>query len=346
MTLRSPPASEDQVELFSAMFNDITARDARDAMEMPFLSLSKQPRFRPIHYASHGLEVTVSGGPPYGIATIWDWDLIMWLLAQVRQAIDRGEPVSRRIAFHRYAFLKDARRAQGGSQYQRLEDSIARLKNTTVVTTIRATKRRTVMFSWIEFADIERDENGHLARAIVVLPEWLFDAVSNCSLVLSLHRDYFLLTGGIERWLYRFVRKGAGRNRGGWRWRMRTLHERSGTTQDFKYFAREVRSIAAAGKLLDYKLQLVEERGETYLHARRIGSDIALKAEPARASMPRYPSLRTTTYEHAKRIAPTFDIYTLERDWREATTRNGIELKNPDGAFLAWCKQVASRRIA
>jgi plasmid replication initiation protein len=85
--------------------------------------------------------------------------------------------------------------------------------------------------------------------------------VSNCSLVLSLHRDYFLLTGGIERWLYRFVRKGAGRNRGGWRWRMRTLHERSGTTQDFKYFAREVRSIASAGKLLDYKLQLVVDGG-------------------------------------------------------------------------------------
>ena len=35
-----------------------------------------------------GIEVTVSGGRPWGIANIWDWDLIMWLLAQLRQAID------------------------------------------------------------------------------------------------------------------------------------------------------------------------------------------------------------------------------------------------------------------
>ena len=220
MSLRSPPSNDAQMGLFSAIFTDIAIRDAREAMEMPFLSLSKQPRFRPIHYTSRKVEVTVSGGPPYGIATIWDWDLIMWLLSQVRQAIDRGEPVSRKVVFHRYAFLKDARRAQGGSQYQRLEDAIARLKNTNIVTTIRATKRRTVMFSWIEYADIERDAQGNLARAIVVLPEWLFEAVSNRSLILSLHHDYFLLTGGIERWLYRFVRKGAGRNRGGWKWTM------------------------------------------------------------------------------------------------------------------------------
>ena len=33
--------------------------------------------------------------------------------------------------------------------------------------------------------------------------------------VLTIHEDYFLLTGGIERWLYRVARKHAGQQEGG-----------------------------------------------------------------------------------------------------------------------------------
>ena len=110
MQLRRAPDDDAQLELFSALFTDITARDTREAMEVPFLSLSKQPRLKPIIYASNGVEVTVTGGDPWGIANIWDWDLIMWLVSQIRHGLDRGQQVSRRIRFHRHAFLKDARR--------------------------------------------------------------------------------------------------------------------------------------------------------------------------------------------------------------------------------------------
>src|SRR5262245_3532823 len=157
MGLRQPPTDVAQLEIFSAVFSDIAIRDARETMEAPFLSLSKTPRFEPIRFHSDRCEVTVTGGRPYGIANIWDWDLILWLLSQVRQALDRGEKPSRKIRFHRGAFLKDARRATGGAQYRRLENAITRLVNRTVVTTIRATTSHTVMFHWIEHAQVERD---------------------------------------------------------------------------------------------------------------------------------------------------------------------------------------------
>ncbi|MFO1054982.1 MAG: replication initiator protein A [Planctomycetota bacterium] len=346
MALREAPPQDNQLELFSAMFTDIATRDARETMEVPFLSLSKNPRFEPIRFESDNLSITVTGGEPYGIANIWDWDLVLWLLSQIRHSLDLGQPASRRVRFHRQQFLKDARRADGGASYARLEESIARLKNTTVVTTIRAKGKRTTMFSWIEYAEIERDKQGRIAHAIVVLPEWIFEAISNKNLVLSLHRDYFLLTGGLERWLYRLIRKGAGRNSGGWKWRLRTLHERSGSTRDYKYFARDVREIVARGDLLGYSLRIEEERGETVLHAVQAGEiqpSVVVDA-PQPGESVAFLRLKSETYERAKSEAPGYDVYALEADWRAATQKNAVDLKSPDAAFLGWCRAVHQRR--
>ena len=73
MATRKPPKDDAQLELFSAIFSDIVSRETQDTMEVPFLSLSKRPRSTPIRYSVNGVEVTVSGGEPQGIANIWDW---------------------------------------------------------------------------------------------------------------------------------------------------------------------------------------------------------------------------------------------------------------------------------
>ena len=345
MSLRKPPRQDTQLDLFSAAFTDIVTRDVQDAMEVPFLSLSKKPRFEPIYYSVSGVEITVTGGAPYGIANIWDWDLMMWLLSQVREALDKGQPVSRHIRFHRHAFLKSARRDAGGIQYRRLEDTIARLKNTNVVTTIRATDRRTVMFSWLEYVHIDRDDNGRLRDATVVIPEWLFEAVRDRTLVLSLHVDYLLLTGGIERWLYRFIRKQAGNNASGWKWRLETLHERSGSSQRVSDFAAAIRDIVRDGQLLDYALSLHKQDGQEFLRAKRVTTPAPQVTEVVHLPDTQFLRLKTSTYEAAKKIAPGYDIYSLEEDWRQATQKNGVALKDPDAAFLAWCRKVAEKPV-
>lgn len=343
MTLRQTPAGDQQLELFTAMFTDISTRDARESMELPFLSLSKSPRSAPIVYKTEDVELIVTGGAPFGIANVWDWDLMMWLMSQIRQAIDEGLPVSRRVRFHRHAFLKAARRTQGGSQYQRLEDSIARLKNTNVVTTLRAERGRTVMFSWIEHAELQRDQAGNVASAVVVIPEWLFEAVSNKSLILSLHHDYFLLTGGVERWLYRFIRKGAGKSSNGWKWTFRTLHKRCGSAREFKYFARDMRFLINKGKLLDYGLNSVELNGEESLHAWTMAASQpeAVQVESVQTTELR---LKSITYERAKEEAPGYDIHGLEADWRRACKRDGVLVRDPDAAYLGWCRAVHKKR--
>ena len=342
MALRKPPPNDAQLELFSAIFSDIASRDSRDAMEYPFLSLSKKPRFKPIEYiCSNGTEVTVSGGEPYGIANIWDYDLIIWLLSQLRQAMDDGIEVSRKIRFTRYGYLKDVRRHTGGDEYRRLEAAIARLKNTTVATTIRAKKRRTIMFSWIEFADIERDEKGKIAAATVVLPEWLYEAVCDHKMVLTLHPDYFLLQGGYARWLYRLIKKSAGNNVKGWRWKFRTLHERSGTLRPYKRFAEDIRKIAKAGTLLDYSLSLETVDKQQYLHAVKTAP---LEVVAAPTPSPHHPQtqflrLSTETFEKARRVSGGYDVYALYEMWKEYNAKRQEQVKFPDAAFIGFCKK-------
>lgn len=345
MPLRKPPPQDDQLEFFTAIFTDIPSRDARESMEFPFLNLSKKKRFKPLRYTSpSGVEVVVSGGEPYGIANIFDYDLIIYLLSQLRQALDHGKEVSRKIRFTRYGFLKNVRRHTGGDEYARLEAAIARLKNTTISTTIRATTRRTVMFSWIEYADIDRDQQGNIVAATVVLPEWLFDAVCNQKLVLTLHRDYFRLTKGLERFLYRLVRKSSGKKREGFRWKMRTLHERSGSTQEYKYFAREIRKIVADGKLLDYSLTIEHDHGQEYVRGKLLEPQkVGTVSPPAAQAEVHFLRLSTETFIKAKRYAGGYDVYALYEMWKEYNAGREETIKHKDAAFIAFCKKHAEK---
>ena len=340
---RKPPPNDDQLELFSAIFTDIASRDTHDTLEHPFLSLSKKPRFKPIRYTGpNGVEVTVSAGEPHGIANIFDWDLIIFLLSQIRHAADQGMQVSRKVRFSRWAYLKDVRRHTSGDEYQRLESAIARLKHTTVTTTIRAKKRRTIMFNWIEYVDIDRDDAGRLQDVTVVIPEWLFDAVYNYRLVLTLHRDYFLLKGGLERWLYRIIRKGAGTS--SWKWSLRSLFERSGSSQSYKYFARDLRKLVARKTLLDYRLSIVAKNGKQYLTAEKNKSLTHIKQETnCQSDGVHFLKLNTETYVAAKVVASGHDIYAIEQIWRRYSQKMQTDIKHPDKAFIAFCKTYAAK---
>jgi hypothetical protein len=50
--------------------------------------------------------------------------------------------------------------------------------------------------------------------------------------------------------------------------------------------------------------------------------------------------LKTTSYEQAKTMAPGWDIYALEAEWKAwASQQKDWPPKNPDAAFLGFCKK-------
>ena len=88
----------------------------------------------------------------------------------------------------------------------------------------------------------------------LIVPDWFYRAVLDDALVLTIDRAYFALTGGMERWLYRIVRKHAGRQRDGWRFDFRHLHAKSASLSPFKRFAFELRDIVRRQPLPGYRL--------------------------------------------------------------------------------------------
>jgi len=69
--------------------------------------------------------------------------------------------------------------------------------------------------------------------------------------------------------------------------------------------------------------------------------------EPLLLPLPIYegntgPHLRSSTYEMARKAAPGWDVYELERQWREWIEKKGPPQK-PDAAFIAFCRKKSAR---
>lgn len=259
MTKRNPPKGDQQPDLFAACFADIPIRDQRDTMERPFFSLAKKPRKTPIEYEVGNIYVRVSPNKDHGIATIWDADILIWAATQITEALDRGLKPSPVVHFQPYNLLTAIRRGTSGREYDQLRHALRRLAATYVETNIRHTatgKKRATGFHWLESWDEYANEDGSTAGMSVTLPRWLYKGIVQQGGVLTIHEDYFLLTGGIERWLYRVARKHAGTQEAGWQFTMRQLYEKSGSPARFSDFALDIRKVVDADHLPEYALSL------------------------------------------------------------------------------------------
>jgi plasmid replication initiation protein len=269
MTKRLPPKGDYQPDLFAANFADIPIRDQRDTMERPFFSLAKKPRFAPIEYNVGDVWVEVSANQKFGIATIWDADILIWASTQVTEALDRGLTPSRTIHFYPHNLLKSIRRPTGGEHYMRLRAALDRLTHTAVRTNIRALgKKKAASFHWLEsWTEVTDEKTGETTGMTLTLPDWLFQGIAMKGGVLTIHEDYFLLTGGIERWLYRVARKHAGQQEAGWQFTMRQLYEKSGSTARFSDFALDVRKVVEIDSLPEYTSIIHKnEEGDEVIH--------------------------------------------------------------------------------
>lgn len=263
MAIRLPSLSErGQLDLFRTIPGNVAPRDAQDLMAYPFFSLSKTHRVTPIDFASGNVTIRVEAVPDHGMATIWDADILIWAASQIVEARDAGFRTSRLIVATPYEVLKFIGRGTSLRDYQRLKAAFDRLQSTTVATSIRQhAEGRRHRFSWINEWKERRDGNGRPDGIELILPDWFYQAVLDEALVLTIDRAYFGLTGGLDRWLYRLVRKHGGKQRNGWRFDLRHLHQKSGSLSPFKRFAFELRDIVRRQPLPGYVLLLEVERG-------------------------------------------------------------------------------------
>jgi plasmid replication initiation protein len=254
---RKPPSERGQLELFRALPGELAPRDAQDLMAYPFFSLSKSHRVTPIDFHMGEVTIRVEATPEHGMATIWDADVLIWAASQLVEARDKGLRTSRLMAATPYEILTFIRRGTSVRDYQRLKAALDRLQSTSVATTLRQlTERRMHRFSWVNEWKERADGQGRPLGLELIIPDWLYAAVLNDALVLTIDRAYFDLTGGLERWLYRIVRKHAGRQPGGWCFEISHLHLKSGCLSPLKRFAFELRDITRRQPLPGFRVAM------------------------------------------------------------------------------------------
>ena len=278
-------AVSEQFDLFLPYLADLPLRDQREMMERPFFSLAKSKRVKPIDYTSPDgkMWVHVSANPDYGMATIWDADILIYCASQMADMARRGaNDVPRKLHIMPYDLLRAIGRPTTGRAYELLGQALDRLVSTTIKTNIRAENRREATFSWLDGWTQLVDEKTERSRGMTLeLSNWFWEGVMMKGGVLSIDRAYFDITGGRERWLYRVARKHAGgAGEGGFAISMPVLFEKSGAEGQYRRFKFEMLKLAEKNALPGYALavETAVRSGEPMLRMTRVdGKDGAEK---------------------------------------------------------------------
>lgn len=266
----------DQFDMFLPYISDLNFRDQREMMERPFFSLAKTRRVKPIDYTSPDgkLWVHVSSNPDYGMATIWDADVLIYCASMLADMTRRGtNDIPRKLHIMPYDLLRAIGRPVTGRAYELLGQALDRLVSTTIKTNIRAENRREATFSWLDGWTQLVDERTERSKGMTLeLSNWFYEGVLMKGGVLAIDRAYFNISGGRERWLYKVARKhSGGAGEAGFAIAMPTLFEKSGAEGEYRRFKFEILKLAEKNALPGYDLTVepVEPGTEPAVRMRR-----------------------------------------------------------------------------
>lgn len=353
-----------QLNLFVPLVSDGSLRDQRETMERPFFSLSKNKRVKPIEYENprDGVFVTVRGHPEYGMATIWDADILIWAASVICEIQNRKvNDLSRTLHFQPYDLLRAIRRGTSGAQYQRLREALWRLRSTDIRTNIRAPRgKKEANFGWIsEWTDLT-DENGTSQGMSLTLSEWFFEGIIRDGGILSIDPRYFAITGGRERWLYRVARKHAGGNGAeGFAISLPVLFEKSGAEGTYRRFKFEILKVAKANGLPGYHMAIEAatsgEEPMLRMTRRDMLDEEASPAPPRRPKAGRGPMdqpalplasaiLPDSMLSKIRSDFPGWDVYALQAQFDEwIDSDDERRPANYASAFYGFVKQFHAR---
>lgn len=333
------PDKYPQKDLFICDVADAILKDIMPQMEHPFYSLSKKPETKIRRYEHKGnwLEVIPS---VKGLATIYDKDILIYAISQIMAKIKEGEEPGKRIRINTYELLQFTNRGTAGKDYKALNEALDRLAGTRITTNIITDDEEQINgFGLIDTFGLRRKNglDGRLLWCEITLSDWVFNAIK-AKEVLTLHRDYFRLRKPIERRIYEIARKHCGHQKK-WSISLFLLHKKSGSQGNIRLFKQALKNIVIHNHLPDYTIDYDGDSNVVTFKNR----DTWWKDKPNDPER-KLPALDTETYDKAKKIAPLFDIYGLEHEFREwwANSKNPPPT-NLDKAFMGFCKQRANK---
>jgi plasmid replication initiation protein len=241
-------------------------RDIMEIMEVPFLALSKN-RTKPIIYESKDgrIKVNISRHTNHYIASIYDWDIIQFVTGKMQEFINSCSDIPpRTLIVTRHELLKAIHKHDGKKQEEDLKASLSRLKSTLVETTIRNEDGKyEAGFGFLDsWGYTDRKEVREIK---ITLSQWLYDGICKKGSLLKVSTEYFDITSGIKKFLYRTARKHVGNQNESWNLSLEKLYEKSGTEQEFKKFKYKLKKAIEDNDIPGYFLEWIEDKDKTFV---------------------------------------------------------------------------------
>lgn len=254
---------DEQLDFFIPALHSSATRDSRSIMDVAIFRLSKQNQRvgEVIRYELSDGHVEVSSGA-FGMATVWDYDIVLMMVSHLTQAMDRyrkgaGDKPGKIFRPHASEILKFTRRGDGSRQVQEIEAALDRLQTTRIKTVrMKADLRTTEAEGLItRYRVLSRTRTNKIDSVEIEVPEWVYREIVSCKSpsVMTVHPDYFLITKGISRFVYRLARLRAGNSEA--IWSFEKIYERSGSSGGAERFFRHLRNIIKSDCLPEYTLK-------------------------------------------------------------------------------------------
>lgn len=250
--------------IFVESLLDVPVKDDLKLLEYPWFSLQKHGRQEAFEFraATRTGEVKITVRPgAYGIATIFDKDFLIYCQSMLMDRVNRGLPVGRTFNVNIHDFMLVTGRSTGKRGYELVKNALDRLRTTAIETNIpSADETEERSFGWLDdYRIVTKVRGGRkvMTHVEVTINRWTYRAIVAQKRAITLNRRYFDIEGGLERRLYEIARKHCG-NQDLWTISLDKLAEKCGTTQDLRSFKRDLKRVAEADRLPDYKVAVEE----------------------------------------------------------------------------------------
>ena len=246
-------------------------RDIQDLMVWPCFPLTATPPRQRIEITAPRGDrwVTIEPGPK-GAATIFDADVLIYLVSELKRARDRGLDGVHRLMVPGYDLLRTIRRDTSARSYDFLRNALVRLQTTTVRTNAivippagdpepAIPDERVAQFSWLagwgeqrKLYDNRGNRPGRSKGFELTVDATIYHLMGRDQKLLRVDPRYFDLRGGLERQLYRIARKHAGHDTVSIG--LAQLRFKCGHRGDARAFRRSLSRIIEADALPEYAL--------------------------------------------------------------------------------------------
>jgi len=253
-------------------------RDMMEIMESPYLSISKNRR-TPMHYerkTSDGIvKIKVSCHPPYYIASIYDWDIMIFIESKMQEIMNSKSDIPpRTLIVPRYELLEAIHKHNGKKEEKDIKSSLTRLQTTLIETNVRNEDGKyDAGFGWLDsWGYTDRKD---IKEFRITISQWMYDGICQKGSLLKVRPEYFKITSGIKKFLYRTARKHVGNQNKSWDFLIETLYEKSGSEREFKKFKHDLKKSVSDNDIPAYFMKWIEKDGKTYVRFTNKEKEIA-----------------------------------------------------------------------